>query len=102
MVTLKEAVPTAVPGEDSAGMAGVALLPMAQGNQHSDLLFDFGPKGVAEDGSPLDWVPADSRPFDSKVVSPVPTMDLASDTPLPASVPASNGHGTPAASAPPS
>lgn len=83
-------------------MAPFALSPMSRANQHSDLLFDFGPKGLAGEGAPLDWVPADSRPFDSQVADPLPTLDLASTTPLPASIPPSNGRGTPASTTPPS
>ncbi len=74
---------------------------MGQGNQHSDLLFDFGPKGVAERGTPLDWVPTEARPFDSQVREHLPTFDLDSTTPLPAGFEAPS-TGTPAVTPQPS
>lgn len=74
---------------------------MAQANQHSDLLFDFGPKGLSGDGAPLDWVPADIRPFDPQVAAAMPTLDLASNTPLPASVASSSRLGRAASTGPP-
>src|SRR5437762_407189 len=98
MVRLRETALANQSGDESAELIAVALSSMSQANQHSDLLFDFGPKGLAGEGAPLDWVPADSRPFDSQVSNPLPTLDLASTAPLPASVPPpANGRGTPAA-----
>lgn len=86
-------------GPDSAGRAVVVLSPMSQADRHSDLLFDFGPKGLPGEAAPLDWVPAESRPFDSRVADPLPTLDLSSSTPLPANLPAA-ANGTPAATTP--
>jgi hypothetical protein len=64
-------------------------------NQNSDLLFDFGPRGLGD--APLDWVPADSQTFDSQVGPPLPTFDLSSTEPLPAALAGSAG-GVPASS----
>jgi hypothetical protein len=72
---------------------------MSQADRHSDLLFDFGPKGLGGEAAPLDWVPAASRPFDSRVVDPLPTLDLNSSTPLPANLPTA-ANGTPASTTP--
>ena len=41
-------------GQESAGLAVLPLFPMSRADQHSDLLFDFGPKGLAGEGAPLD------------------------------------------------
>jgi hypothetical protein len=73
---------------------------MSQTDQHSDLLFDFGPKGLSGDGAPLDWLPAESRPFDSRVSDPLPTFDLNSTHPLPADAPPGSAAGKAAATTP--
>lgn len=100
MVRLEETAPATASGIEPAGLAVVRLSPMSQANQHSDLRFDFGPKGLAGEGAPLDWVPADSRPFDSQVSHPLPTLDLGSTSPLPANLPTQNSAGTPASTTP--
>jgi hypothetical protein len=71
---------------------------MSQAPQHSDLLFDFGPRGIGGNSAPV--TPAESRAFDAQVNDPLPTFDLASEDPLPDSLPPANKSGVAAGAAP--
>jgi hypothetical protein len=56
---------------------------MASAPQHSDLLFDFGPRGFADEAARVDWVPAETPTYDSQAMLDIPVVNFSSQGPLP-------------------
>ena len=68
---------------------------MSTAHQHSDLLFDFGPRGQTGDAAPVDWVPKEVTTFDANIPPSIPTFTFSSLDPLPAPVVAPPSPPTP-------
>jgi Squalene-hopene cyclase C-terminal domain len=60
---------------------------MATAPQHSDLLFDFGPRGQNSEGVRIDWVPTEVSQYDTTPTTEIPSFSFSSTDPLPSNLP---------------